>query len=229
MSPERAAEGSMTAVRKSAAVSPARRAMLAKVHLAGKELGLDDEARRDVLERVTGHRSSSACTDAQLDAVLTEFKRLGWKPKTAASNPSARTGAARAPAAHPVARKARALWISLHQLGAVRDPGERALEAFGRRQLGVDKLQWADQSQGYRLIEALKAMAERAGWSQDLALVKPERQVWSLKARLVQRQAEVLERPAIRLHTASEADLDRLAKEQGAEIRARKEPSDDVG
>ena len=58
--------------------------------------------------------------------------------------------------------------VSLHQLGVVRDPSEGALESFGRRQLGVDRLQWADEGQAYRLIEALKAMAERAGWKQDV-------------------------------------------------------------
>lgn len=104
---------------------------------------------------------------AQLGLVLDEFKRLGWKP---APPRSPRSGAAPVPtsraADHPVARKARALWVSLHQLGVVHEPAERALEAFAARQLGVERLQWADQAQGHRLIEALKAMAGRAGWDQ---------------------------------------------------------------
>ncbi|HVY35592.1 MAG TPA: phage protein GemA/Gp16 family protein, partial [Caulobacteraceae bacterium] len=64
------------------------------------------------------------------------------------------------------------------------EPSEHALEAFAKRQLGVDAMQWADQSMGYRLIEALKAMAERAGWSQDLTGVHPALHVQVLKARL---------------------------------------------
>ncbi|MFX8708345.1 regulatory protein GemA, partial [Acinetobacter baumannii] len=67
---------------------------------------------------------------------------------------------------HPMARKARALWISLHKLGVVHNPSEQALEAFAKRQLGCEKLVWARQSDAYRLIEALKSMAERAGWRQ---------------------------------------------------------------
>lgn len=212
----------MTAARKF--VTSDRRAMLAKVHLAAKELGLDDDARRDVLERVTGRRSSADCTDAQLDAVIAHFKGLGWKPKVVAGGKAAAPAASRrpTPASHPVANKARAMWISLWNLGVVENRSEQALEAFAKRQLKVDRLQWADQAQGFRLIEALKAMAERNGWSQDLSLVKPQRHVWSLKARLAQRQTEILGRPPLRLHEVTEAQLDKLAQEMGVEIRALK-------
>lgn len=152
-----------------------RRAMLAKVHLAKKELRLRDEDYRAVLQRITGHASAGDCTEAQLGQALDEFKRQGWKGASAARPRPAvvvDNSQDRAPrptstgADHPAARKARALWISLHQLGVVRDPGEHALEAFARRQLKVEKLQWADQARVYRLIEALKAMAARAKWPQ---------------------------------------------------------------
>ena len=63
-----------------------------------------------------------------------------------------------------MARKARALWISLHQLGVVRNSSEQAFEAFACRQLGCEKLVWARQSDAFKLIEALKAMGLRAGW-----------------------------------------------------------------
>lgn len=77
------------------------------------------------------------------------------------------------------------MWISLHQLGVVRNAEETALEAFAARQLHVERLQWADQGQVYKLIEALKAMAERAGWSQDMAGVPAERHVERLKRNLL--------------------------------------------
>jgi len=204
-----------------APVPAARRSMLAKVHLAAKELGLDEDARRDVLERVTGRRSAGDCRDDQLDAVLAEFKRLGWKPKPSAK---AKTGTApisgRRPATHPVALKARAMWISLWNLGVVRSSTEASLEAFAKRQLRVDRLQWADQGQGYRLIEALKAMAERAGWSQDLILIKPERHVWTLKARLHNAQLRALDEPAAQLQGVTEAQLDKLIAAAGVRLRA---------
>ena len=177
----------MTAVQRISA-DPRRRAMLGKVHLAKKELGLDDDTYRALLGRVANRASAADCTETELGRVLDEFKAKGWKP-TAPTGHAREGGGAPAPADHPVAGKARALWISLHQLGAVRDPGERALEAFGRRQLKVERLQWADQAQGYRLIEALKAMALRAGWdaSEPEAATGAER-LHAVKVQLVKAQ-----------------------------------------
>ncbi|MBH0619352.1 regulatory protein GemA, partial [Salmonella enterica] len=137
-----------------------RRALLAKVHMAPKALGMLEEDYRHLLHRITGKSSAKDCNLGQLDDVVREFERLGFKSSAAAPRPR------KARADHPVAAKARALWVSLHHLDAIDDPSEDALETFGKRQLGVDRLQWADQSEGYRLIEALKAMAERHGWSQ---------------------------------------------------------------
>lgn len=164
-----------------------RRAAVVKVQIARKELRLDDAAYHAVLERLTGRTSSADCTDAQLGLVLDEFKAKGWKPRVVAGG---RTGKAapRTAAQSPVAKKARAMWISLHQLGVVRDPSEKALEAFGRRQLGVERLQWASQSHGALLIEALKAMAERAGWAQGPASIRV------LKERLFAAQEAALTR-----------------------------------
>ena len=58
------------------------------------------------------------------------------------------------------ARKARALWLMLHELGQVRDPSERALGSYCKRVLKVDALQWTD-GQIWRLIESLKDWAMR--------------------------------------------------------------------
>jgi phage gp16-like protein len=166
-----------------AATAPRRR-MIAKIHVAKKELGLADDDYRAVMLRVASQDSAAKCTDAQLVAIVKEFERLGF-------NAQSRSGVARA-ADHPSAKKARALWISLHQLGAVRNPNDAALEAFATRQLGVERLQWANQALVYRLIEALKAMGERAGWSQDLAGIAANNTVRVLKLRLVDRLLEML-------------------------------------
>ena len=152
--------------------------MIAKVHLARKELGIADEDYRHILAGLTGHDSCATMSDAQLHAVIADMKRRGWKEGA----PSARRAADT-----PMAKKARALWLGLHQLGVIRNPSEQALEAFARRQLRCDRMQWADQSQAFRLIEALKAMAERAGWSQDLTRVDPVDHAIELQGRLASR------------------------------------------
>lgn len=177
-----------------------RRAAIAKVKMAAKVLGLDDAAYRAMLERITGRTSAADCTLYQLGSVLDEMKAKGWRPSSSpyrsARGASLSEGGAviqggrkapagkAKPAASPIARKARAIWISLHQLGEIRDPSERALEAFAKRQLGVERLNWAVASESNALIEALKAMADRAGWSQDLAGVPAALHVEVLKARL---------------------------------------------
>ena len=137
------------------APDPHRRMLIAKVHVARKELGLDEDTYRGVLAQVTGKASAGDCDERQLVAVLDHFKLRGFAAKP-------RGGVAD----HPSARKARALWISLWQLGVVKNRSDQALEAFAARQLGCERMQWARQSDSYRLIEALKAMAERAGWPQ---------------------------------------------------------------
>ena len=136
-----------------------RRSMLAKIHVAKKQMALSDDDYRQILLDETGKGSAGDCTEGQLTRVIDRLKRQGFQPMPKAGAPK--------PANHPMARKARALWISLHQLGAVRNPSEQALEAFAKRQLGCERLNWARQSDAYRLIEALKAMAERHGWKQD--------------------------------------------------------------
>jgi phage gp16-like protein len=170
------------------APDPRRRALLAKVHLGKKELGLADDDYRAMLFRVTDRTSAAELDERQLVAVVEEMKAKGFQAKPAVRPAGAdRRGRGRGgprPADHPAARKARALWISLHQLGAIENPSEQALEAFARRQLGVERLQWADQARTFKLIEALKAIAERNGWSQELAGVRPAVSVKVLKLRL---------------------------------------------
>jgi len=226
----------MTAAAPRFAPNPRRRALIAKVKLAQKELGLVDDDYRAVLLDVTGRTSAADCSEAELVRVVERFKARGFQPKPAAG----RGGSPRA-ADHPAAKKARALWISLHHLGAIDDPSERALEAFARRQLGVERLQWADQAKAYKLIEALKAMGERKGWRQDLAGIDPAAQVMVLKRRLAEAILARLktlgiaarhwslteaawlllgERPASPGGIWEFSELDRIAAGLGAKLRA---------
>lgn len=132
-----------------------RRALMAKIHVAKKQLLMDEDDYRQILLDETGKQSLKQCSDKQLELVVSALKRKGFQPIQ-------RKGVAM----HPMARKARALWVSLYHLGVVRNKEEEALEAFAKRQLGCDRLIWARQSDANRLIEALKAMAVRAGWIQ---------------------------------------------------------------
>lgn len=146
--------------------SQQRRGMIAKIHVAKKVLQLADDDYRQILLDETSHMSAADCTEIELKRVLDRFGRQGFRslPKAGARKPGAQ---------HPMARKARALWISLYHLGAVHNPADEALQAFACKQLKCERFEWARQSDGYKLIEALKDMGKRAGWQQRDMAGKP--------------------------------------------------------
>ena len=158
------------------ASSQHRRGMLAKVHIAKQQLGLCDDDYVAILLRETGQISAGDCNQQELEKVLRAFEARGFSAKVRRTGPK--------PADHPAARKARAMWLSLGLLGTIADPSEKALESFARRQIGCDKLQWANQALVYRLVEALKAIAERHGWRQSTEGILPKAVALNLKRRL---------------------------------------------
>lgn len=140
---------------------PRRRDMLAKVHIAKKDLGLDDDAYRDLLERVTGKRSAGELGEAELDAVLRTCRdELGW---THRRRRQPRRAGRRPVAPGPLQAKARALWLTLYHLGEVESPEEASLDRFVRRQTGLESLRFLPPEKAHAVIEALKAWGERAG------------------------------------------------------------------
>jgi phage gp16-like protein len=133
-----------------AAETPTRkRAMMAKVHIAKKDLGIDEETYRAVLERATGLRSATACSTVQLDAALEEFKRLGWAPKTRRPTLSQK----------PHVRLVWALWGQLKP--HLRDGSARALRSFTKRMTGIADPEWLDAQQASVVSEGIKAWLKR--------------------------------------------------------------------
>jgi phage gp16-like protein len=135
--------------------------MLAKLHLARKELALTEESYRDILRRITRQESAAALTDRQLDQVLAEFKRLGWKPRKG----KGRTGTSAA----PQIRMIHAVWRDIVELGGIEAEDETAaLRAFVARQTktqanpeGVSDPRFLDSAQANRVLEGLKAWRRR--------------------------------------------------------------------
>jgi phage gp16-like protein len=139
--------------------------MLAKIHIAKKQLDLDEDDYRQILRDEARVASAGDADVRGLEAVLRRFEGLGFRALPKRGKPRQ--------AQSPMAKKARALWISLYHLGEVRDRRESALENFAKRQLGCERMAWANQREAAKLIEALKAMAERGGWEQVDAAGKP--------------------------------------------------------
>lgn len=121
---------------------------------------LTEEDYRAVLQRATGLDSTQDMTAEQLDAVM---KILRGKPfgfrvrhKTRPGTGKPKSAKSRPLDLDAQARKVRALWLDLHERGAVRDPNESALAAYVRRQTGKDALQWLAAEEIGGVIEALK-------------------------------------------------------------------------
>lgn len=126
----------------------ATRAQLAKIHIAKKELGLADGVYRHILFAQTGKDSSKDLSERQAEKVIRHFKSLGWKPR--------RSRKGRPLASDPQSRKIRALWITLHKMGVVKNSSERALGRYVKRMTGRDDLRWCDRYQKSLVIESLK-------------------------------------------------------------------------
>ena len=133
-----------------------RTAMIAKVHIAKKALGLTDDAYGDVLLRVTGADSARSLTNPQLDAVLREFKRLGW---TGPMGTGARSQ-------KPAVRMIYGIWKDLAPF--LDNHGKEALQAFVRRQTksklhpeGIAAPEFLDARQANLVLEGMKAWLAR--------------------------------------------------------------------
>jgi phage gp16-like protein len=125
---------------------------LAKIHIGKKQLGLQDEDYRDLLERSTGKRSSADMTETQRQAVLGEMERLGFKPAPSSDK--------RSPHAH--VRKVFAVWGDMARKGQLKNPDKGALHAFCQRQTGVSNAEWLSAAQASKVVEGLKAIQRRA-------------------------------------------------------------------
>lgn len=56
-----------------------RKALVKSVKIAQRDLGLDDETYRELLFNVTGEVTSTKCSAGQLQAMLGEMRRKGWR------------------------------------------------------------------------------------------------------------------------------------------------------
>ncbi|MBR0559519.1 regulatory protein GemA [Neokomagataea anthophila] len=124
----------------------ARNTRYAKLRIAQKKLGLDDDVYRDRLERKTGKRSAKEMSVAEMDRVLEQFRKDGFRTRPTAHNPQV--------------RKVFALWTELGP--SLRSGGSReSLRAFVKRMVGVDDPNFLTAPQAGVVIEALKAWEKR--------------------------------------------------------------------
>lgn len=133
------------------------------LHVAKRDLPMDDADYRAMLLACSGGRQNSAKTMSltELERALAHMKRCGFTIRTKGKPGATGAPPSRALADDPESTKIRALWLLLHELGAVHNPSEAALAAYVKRVARVDALQWINGRQAERLIETLKKWALR--------------------------------------------------------------------
>lgn len=87
-----------------------KKGLIASVHIARTDMGLDEETYRGLLRLVTGRDSCARCSVPQLKAVLAEFRARGWSPRP---RPAKAVPPAVAPELRPRHQKILALCLSL--------------------------------------------------------------------------------------------------------------------
>ena len=114
-----------------------RRGLLAKVHIALKDLAIEDDTYRDLLEAEFGVRSARDLTIGQLERLMGIFRAWGFPPD--------RDG-------QILAFRARA-----REMAEKLPDGEERLKALVKKICGVERLDWA------RDVESLKRLAAALG------------------------------------------------------------------
>lgn len=128
-----------------------KKILMAKIHIAKKDLGLDDDTYRDVLWRVTGKRSCKDMTIAQLQDVVKDMEKSGFKPKSAPKH-------GKKPS---VVGKREPLMGKIHAM--LTDMGLHWNYAHGMADsmFKIKRLQWLNDSQLYKLTQALSVHQKR--------------------------------------------------------------------
>lgn len=121
---------------------------LARIHLAKKELGLDDDSYRDLLVSLTGKSSSAELDARQRWTVLKELGRLGAKSGGEQKHYPGR------PARQKPSKESLISKIEAHLADAQR-PWAYA-NGMAKRMFKVDQVQWCDEDQLRRIVAALE-------------------------------------------------------------------------
>ncbi|OPH34994.1 gp16 family protein [Moraxella equi] len=140
----------MTVNSKSQSTANKKKKLIQLIHIGKAKLHLDDETYRDILAYTTGKSSTKDMSLTELNVVLTELKNKGFTttiPRIKRPN-------------DPQSRLIRHLWLSLHDLGAVKDPSETALNTYIQHQAG-EEFSRLESDKKSQIIEMLKKWRTR--------------------------------------------------------------------
>lgn len=129
------------------AVNPSRNAELAKIHLAKKQLGLDDETYRAMLWTLARVRSAKDLDEAGRRTVLDHLRARGFKSK-----PKGRT---------TPADDREALIKKIRRQMEVANVTSAYVDGMSKRMFKSDRFEWCNPDQLRRLVAALNYHIKR--------------------------------------------------------------------
>lgn len=128
-----------------------RRAQLARIHIAKKELGLEDGTYREVLRDRYRRESAADLSEGEAADLIAHFRRLGWRPRRGPQRPVSKAQIG----------LMYVLWRQLAEAGALEHPDADALLSFVRHMTGKETLGRLDVREAGKVIEGLKKWLER--------------------------------------------------------------------
>ena len=124
------------------------------IHIAKKQLNLDDDTYRHLLQTITKKSSTKDMTVWELEKVVASLKSKGFKVSS-----SKKSG--KITAKEPVHRKIRSLWLELADAGAVKNRSEKAINAYVKRITGIEMMDNLNTAEAMKVIESLKRWQAR--------------------------------------------------------------------
>lgn len=133
---------------------------LAKIHIAKKDLGLTDEAYRDIIAiNFPGKSSAKALTKAEQGRLLDLFRARGWQSKGPARK--GRKPFAQTPSGTPPLRGELIKKIEAHL--TLRGLHWNYAHAMAKRICKVERVEWCDDGQLWKLVAAFEYDSKRKG------------------------------------------------------------------
>ena len=126
---------------------------LGAIHIAKKQLGLNEDEYRSLLEAWTGKTSAAKLNQTERRQVIEYFRQMGFRRVGG--------GLTIADDDKPLTKKIKMLWLELHRAGKVEKPSQAALNAYCRRMTKIDNVAWLPPAKANIVIEGLKAWLQR--------------------------------------------------------------------
>lgn len=157
-----------------------RKSALAQIHIAKKQLKLDDDIYRDTLQQISGKRSCGDMHISELYKVLSHFEKCGFKRKAPTTRRAKKQYSPKA--SGQIIDVMRAVWIEMYHQGIIEDGSEMALTKWAERQssqlnggVGIAELEWLERTKlASPVLESLKQWHKRVWakwWREDIRTV----------------------------------------------------------